>query len=654
MKKEKKFHSFATRLSQWVMLVLFVMMSALAIFIYYITGSVLLESEASTIKNSMKSAERSISDMMSDVMVATDNNVFDIERNLSKPDEMQAIVERIVKQNKHIHSCGISFIENYYPSKGRQFCPYAWRNDSSEIQSQQQGDVVSDYLDSKWFKEVLARDSAYWSEPFVDGHDAKTPLIAFLQPIHDQQGRVVAVMGADLSLEFMTSLLEEQDSLTQEALWVVKSGIPLRSYILSQEGTFLTHPESWHIMKGNFFQHIKDYDDGEGMAKNAIKKMKEKEVSSSETDSLMMFNRTPSYLYYAPIKGSDLILAVVAPRVILDLMGLVVGLFMLVIVLFIILVTFLVCRFVIKRSAKPLKVLADTADKVAQGHFDTQLPSIKYNDEIYQLRDSFENMQQSLATYVEDLKTTTAAKASIENELEIAHGIQMSMLPKIYPAFPDRNDIDIYGQVTPAKAVGGDLYDFFIHDEKLFFCIGDVSGKGVPASLVMAVTRSLFRNIAAHTAHPDRMVTALNEALSDNNETNMFVTLFVGVLDLSSGHLSYSNAGHDMPLLLTDDEVIVLSCDANVPAGVIPGWTFTCQQLEMKTGTMIFLYTDGLNEAEDIHHNQFGMERMQQTAMNATRTPQQFISIMREEVAKFVGDAEQSDDLTMLAIQYKK
>ena len=481
MKKEKKFHSFATRLSQWVMLVLFVMMSALAIFIYYITGSVLLESEASTIKNSMKSAERSISDMMSDVMVATDNNVFDIERNLSKPDEMQAIVERIVKQNKHIRSCGISFIENYYPSKGRQFCPYAWRSDSSEVQVQRLGDVVSDYLNSKWFKEVLAKDSAYWSDPFVDGHDGKTPLVAFLQPIHDQQGRVVAVMGADLSLDFMTEFLEEQDSLTEDAMLVAPTEIPLRSYMLSQDGTYLTHPESWHIMKGNFFQHVKDYDGEEGMAKNAIKEMKEKKVSNSETDYMMMINRTPSYLFYAPVKGTDWILVVVAPRVVLDFMGLVVGLFMLVVVLVIIQVTFLVCRFVIKRSAKPLKVLADAADMVAQGHFDTQLPSIKHNDEIHQLRDSFENMQQSLATYVEDLKTTTAAKASIENELEIAHGIQMSMLPKIYPAFPDRNDIDIYGQVTPAKAVGGDLYDFFIHDEKLFFCIGDVSGKGVPA-----------------------------------------------------------------------------------------------------------------------------------------------------------------------------
>ena len=654
MKKEKKVYSFATRLSQWVMLVLFVMMSALAIFIYYITGMVLLETEASTIENSMKSAERNISDMMSDVMVATDNNVFDIERNLSKPDEIQAIVERIVKQNKHIRSCGISFIENYYPSMGRQFCPYAWRNDSSEIQVQRLGDVVSDYLNSKWFKEALAKDSAYWSAPFVDGHDGKTPLVAFLQPIHDQQGRIVAVMGADLSLDFMTEFLEEQDSLTEDAMWVAPSEISLRSYILSHDGTYLTHPESWHIMKGNFFLHVKDYDGEEGKAKNAIKEMKEKKVSSSETDYMMMINRTPSYLFYAPVKGTDWILVVVAPRVVLGLMGLVVGLFMLVVVLVIIQVTFLVCRFVIKRSAKPLKVLADAADMVAQGHFDTRLPSIKYNDEIHQLRDSFENMQQSLATYVEDLKTTTAAKASMENELEIAHGIQMSMLPKTFPAYPNRTDVDVYGQVTPAKAVGGDLYDFFIRDEKLFFCIGDVSGKGVPASLVMAVTRSLFRNIAAHTAHPDKMVMALNEALSDNNETYMFVTLFVGVLDLQTGHLSYSNAGHDMPLLLTDDEVIVLSCDANVPLGVVPGWNFTCQQLEMKTGTTLFLYTDGLNEAEDIHHNQFGMERMQQTAKNASRAPQQFISVMREEVAKFVGDAEQSDDLTMFAIQYKK
>ena len=269
------------------------------------------------------------------------------------------------------------------------------------------------------------------------------------------------------------------------------------------------------------------------------------------------------------------------------------------------------------------------------------------------MRESFENMQHSLATYVEDLKTTTAAKASMENELEIAHGIQMSMLPKTYPAFPNRTDIDIYGQVTPAKAVGGDLYDFFIRDEKLFFCIGDVSGKGVPASLVMAVTRSLFRNISTHVALPDRIVTALSEALCDNNETNMFVTLFVGVLDLKTGHLSYSNAGHDMPLLLTDNEVKILPCDSNVPAGVMPGWQFTCQQVDMKAGSTLFLYTDGLNEAEDINHNQFELKRVVETAKTADRCPEKLIMTMEKAVEQFVGEADQSDDLTMFAIQYK-
>jgi len=267
------------------------------------------------------------------------------------------------------------------------------------------------------------------------------------------------------------------------------------------------------------------------------------------------------------------------------------------------------------------------------------------------LRDSFENMQQSLAAYIEELKATTTAKASIENELKIAHDIQMSMLPKTYPAFPNRKDIDIFGMVMPAKAVGGDLYDFFIREEKLFFCIGDVSGKGVPASLVMAVTRSLFRNIAAHTAEPHKMVAGINELLCDNNETNMFVTLFVGVFDLVTGSLDYCNAGHNAPLLMTDGDVGLLACDPNIPVGVMPGWSFTCQQLQLKTDDLLFLYTDGLNEAEDIDHQQFGMDRVLQTSKAAGGCPQELVEAMASAVRQFVGEAEQSDDLTMFAVQ---
>jgi sigma-B regulation protein RsbU (phosphoserine phosphatase) len=266
-------------------------------------------------------------------------------------------------------------------------------------------------------------------------------------------------------------------------------------------------------------------------------------------------------------------------------------------------------------------------------------------------------MQHSLAEYVEELKNTTASKAAIENELKVAHDIQMSMLPKTFPPYPERDDIDIFGTLTPAKDVGGDLFDFYIREEKLFFCIGDVSGKGVPASLFMAVTRSLFRNVSAHTSSPEMICTAINNALTEGNDTNMFVTFFVGVLDLATGLLDYCNAGHDEPLLIGRG-VGVLPCDPNLPLGVLAGWKFSPQHISIDPQTTIFLYTDGLNEAENIAHAQFGNDRIFSVAKklltNGENQPDTIIGKMGEAVHTFVGEAEQSDDLTMLAIQFKR
>jgi len=210
--------------------------------------------------------------------------------------------------------------------------------------------------------------------------------------------------------------------------------------------------------------------------------------------------------------------------------------------------------------------------------------------------------------------------------------------------------------VTPAKAVGGDLFDFFIRDEKLFFCVGDVSGKGVPASMFMAVARSLFRNVSAHVPEPHIIAKALNESMSDGNEMNMFVTMFIGVLDLQTGHLSYCNAGHDAPLLIGQG-VGVLPCESNLPIGLMD-WNFVMQETTIVPGTTIFLFTDGLNEAENALHQQFGDERILQLAeeqlAKGEYQPMPLIQRMSAAVHFFAGAAEQSDDLTMLAIQYKK
>ena len=242
------------------------------------------------------------------------------------------------------------------------------------------------------------------------------------------------------------------------------------------------------------------------------------------------------------------------------------------------------------------------------------------------------------------------ASERMEGELHIARGIQMSMVPKTFPPFPKRDDLDMSAAIIPAKEVGGDLYDFYIRDEKLFYCIGDVSGKGVPASLVMAVTRTTFRTISAHESNPQRIVSSMNDVLSDMNENNMFVTFFCGVLDLTDGHLSYCNAGHNPPMILTD-AIRELPVESNLPLGVLRGMNYVGQEMDLRYDDALFLYTDGLNEAENAEHEQFGMQRIK-AVLHGRRRSDDHLKNIEKQVKAFVGDAPQSDDLTILFIHY--
>jgi sigma-B regulation protein RsbU (phosphoserine phosphatase) len=241
-------------------------------------------------------------------------------------------------------------------------------------------------------------------------------------------------------------------------------------------------------------------------------------------------------------------------------------------------------------------------------------------------------------------------KERMESEIHIASEIQMAMIPKTFPPFPDRTDLDFAASIVPAKEVGGDLYDFFIRDEKLYFCIGDVSGKGIPASLVMAVTRSLFRATSAHETSPQRIVTAMNDTMSESNESNMFVTFFCGVLNLTTGHLRYCNAGHNPPIILTDD-IHLLPVQANIPLGIMHGYAYGEQDMQLHYDDSLLLYTDGLTEAENNQSQQFGLERVE-SILRTRRSSQEHLEALQEAVKVFVSEAPQSDDLTMLFIHF--
>jgi len=242
-------------------------------------------------------------------------------------------------------------------------------------------------------------------------------------------------------------------------------------------------------------------------------------------------------------------------------------------------------------------------------------------------------------------------KHRIDSELQVARGIQMAMVPKLFPPFPERKDVDIFASLIPAKEVGGDLFDFFIRDERLYFCIGDVSGKGVPASLVMSVTRSLFRTVAGHEKSPVRIIYTINENLVEMNESEMFVTFFCGVLDLQTGHLRYCNAGHNAPVIVTAENSVALPVVPNLPLGVLSHMSFVEQEADLTCGAGIFLYTDGLTEAENHDHALFGEDRMMKT-LKADVSATEMIENIKKAVHGFVNEAPQSDDLTMLYIRY--
>ena len=260
---------------------------------------------------------------------------------------------------------------------------------------------------------------------------------------------------------------------------------------------------------------------------------------------------------------------------------------------------------------------------------------------------------EQLKVAYDQLEETTAAKERMESELRIARNIQMSMVPSV---FPDINGLDMYASMTPAKEVGGDLYNYLQLGDKLYFCVGDVSGKGVPASLFMAQATRLFLTLAKQAMPPAEICTRMNDALSgDDNESNMFVTFWLGLVDLTTGHLSFCNAGHNPPVIgCGGDDVTFLKMQPNVPIGIMPGMEFEGEEMDTIKGRPFFIYTDGLNEAENKEKEEFSDERLLEILRNTHFTSaQQLVEKLSAEVEAHRNGAEPSDDLTMMCLYLK-
>ena len=255
-------------------------------------------------------------------------------------------------------------------------------------------------------------------------------------------------------------------------------------------------------------------------------------------------------------------------------------------------------------------------------------------------------VHQKLRDAYDKLEVTTQAKERIESELRIAREIQKRMLPHV---FPKRRDVDLYAMMTPAKEVGGDLYGYALIDNLLYFCVGDVSGKGVPAALYMAEVTRMFRTLVDGRLSPNVIATRLNHALVEDNEQGMFVTMFIGLIDLKSGHMEFCNAGHNPPLLNGQ----YMQVESNAPIGLWSEIEYAGERVDDMHGKTLFVYTDGINEAENIYKEQFGEERLKALLQQDWGDARQTSETIHKAVEEFVGSAELSDDFTKMCIKMK-
>ncbi len=318
---------------------------------------------------------------------------------------------------------------------------------------------------------------------------------------------------------------------------------------------------------------------------------------------------------------------------------------------------------IVKKISSPLQALADYAEALSNSEFLSPLPGQKHileigrttTDEVSDLAITFIQLENQLIAYIKNLRETTSIKEKIESELAVARSIQMNMVPRDFPLYPHRTELNLFAIIEPAKAVGGDFYDFMLSDDtnKLAFSIGDVSGKGIPAALFMAITTTLIKATASQIEDPSAVIEIVNKKLCDENKSGLFVTLFYGVLDLTTGLLKYTVGGHNPPYVVNRGAVTEIHSSPGLPMGIDDTATYQTEELQLSPSDMIFLFTDGVTECRNIRgdfYKESGLES--RLAETSGYTASAVCEHVLHDLQIFSRGAAQSDDVTMATLQW--
>lgn len=579
--------SFSTRLSLWFTgCSAAILLASMGISLYFVYHK-MKKDEVELAQHSLQVYVDEISNTFKIAEVVAQNASSSMHFFLEYPDSMLNMLRPVLDKNEDIYGVAFSVDTAYYENK--VIAPYLHR---TKKVGEYELTNISEFWLEDWFREAKHSGKSFWTKPYV-GRMAQKPMTDYCIPVYDSSGKFAGVFGVDVTLEWISQLISRQK------------------------------------ISGNSYIRIVDSDGKEVISHG---------YPLSDEDS---------YTFTAPIENVGWVMTICSSEKEISKPIHLLRDLLLLLFIFGLTALLLATRVIVGKLAKPVVRFANAADEISNGNFNTELPEVKTDDELKLLRDSLDNMQHELSSFITDLKVTTENQTRLENELHIARTIQMNMLPKEFPDY-------LYAKLNPAKEVGGDLYNFLIRSDKLFFIIGDVSGKGIPASLIMAVTSKLFRNRAYHIDSPGRIAMSLNHSLSENNPQNFFVTFFVGVLNLKSGLLTYCNAGHNPPILFHESRIEFMDVKVNLAAGIINSAEYEESSIQLNGGDKILMFTDGVTEAKNKLGEFYSESRLLELAQNNSFCDSKgLVERIVDDVSAFSVGMEQNDDLTLFSFTYK-
>ena len=564
---------------------------------YSFTRKMIEKNTAENARNLTLGTVARIDGILRSVQQVPENMAGTLERGTVNKEELIGLIKSAVEKNPEIYGYGISFAPYAFDKNSLYMSPYYCRANKSLSWL---GSDTYQYLLADWYQIPKELGKSRWSEPYYDEGGGNILMATYSVPFYrlvNGKRTFTGVITADMSLQWLREMMA--------AIKILDTGY---AFLLSKNGNFVTHPDHTFIMNETIFGVAESLGDkklrgiGRGMIGGQAAFVHTQRLDAGK----------PGFLYYTPVTSSGWSLAVLFPQD--ELLADLTHLNWLVLLLSAagMLVLFGVVVSEARSITGPLTHMADATAEIAAGNLDVKMPETRSEDEVAILSRAFSAMQLSLKNHIARLTEATAARERIESELNIARDIQLSILPKIFPPFAGMPELDLFAVLKSAREVGGDLYDFFTVDEDNFcFVIGDVSGKGVPASLFMAVTKTLFKATAVSGTPPEVVLDNVNTELSRGNDKAMFVTAFFGILNIKTGVIAFSNGGHNLPVVMRKDgSVKYLWKTGGMVVGAMEGMKFEPGTLTLAPGDRLFLYTDGVTEAMDKNKVLFSDERL--------------------------------------------